>query len=368
MAISPVSAVTFGNKHNNVNFEGRKHRNGEEYHSTPIREKLAVPLAATVLAMSPMASSTKTLNDVEFADAHRIEMVNDVASIDEMHDGRVVGSKTFAGVREGSLSYDVKVDLVNTKGGSGYDEIYITHKSPVDTNPLKNKVKGLNKIKLALMSDDGRKGPEFESNAYSYVGSSIPFPLRNDVANYLEDALNSPNYHGEAKVKTISKGLRQTFNSLQNVPNGNKWAQVKQPYDYGKACGSTTITGDRGDKYTVTVYSPDGTDANVNTITLKKVGYPELEILGVVKETAIFEKGLANEKSLVYGDVMLVGQGQSGREYPIILDNKLAASLILILNDAQLERVRKLLSYYTDRTNTYSILESGSVLHYSNDK
>ena len=368
MAISPVSAVTFGNNHNNVNFEGRKHRNGEEYHSTPIREKLAVPLAATVLAMSPMASSAKPLNDVEFADAHRIEMVNDVASIDEMHDGRVVGSKTFAGVREGSLSYDVKVDLVNTKGGSGYDEIYITHKSPVDTNPLKNKVKGLNKIKLALMSDDGRKGPEFESNAYSYVGSSIPFPLRNDVANYLEDALNSPNYHGEAKVKTISKGLRQTFNSLQNVPNGNKWAQVKQPYDYGKACGSTTITGDRGDKYTVTVYSPDGTDANVNTITLKKTGCPELEIMGVVKETAIFNKGLANEKSLVYGDVMLVGQGQSGREYPIILDNKLAASLISILNDAQLERVRKLLDYYTDRTNTYSILESGSVLHYSDDK
>ena len=368
MAISPVSAVTFGNKHNNVNFEGRKHRNGEEYHSTPIREKLAVPLAATVLAMSPMASSTKTLNDVEFADAHRIEMVNDVASIDEMHDGRVVGSKTFAGVREGSLSYDVKVDLVNTKGGSGYDEIYITHKSPVDTNPLKNKVEGLNKIKLALMSDDGRKGPEFESNEYSYVGSSIPFPLRNDVANYLEDALNSPNYHGEAKVKTISKGLRQTFSSLQNVPNGNKWAQVKQPYDYGKPCGSTTITGDRGDKYTVTVYSPDGTDTNVNTITLKKTGCPELEIMGVVKETAIFNKGLANEKSLVYGDVMLVGQGQSGREYPIILDNKLAASLISILNDAQLERVRKLLDYYTDRTNTYSILESGSVLHYSNDK
>lgn len=368
MAISPVSAVSFGNKHNNVNFEGRKHRNGEEYHSTPIREKLAVPLAATVLAMSPMASSAKPLNDVEFADAHRIEMVNDVASIDEMHDGRVVGSKTFAGVREGNLSYDVKVDLVNTKGGSGYDEIYITHKSPVDTNPLKNKVKGLNKIKLALMSDDGRKGPEFESNAYSYVGSSIPFPLRNDVANYLEDALNSPNYHGEAKVKTISKGLRQTFSSLQNVPNGNKWAQVKQPYDYGKPCGSTTITGDRGDKYIVTVYSPDGTDANVNTITLKKTGCPELEIMGVVKETAIFNKGLANEKSLVYGDVMLVGQGQSGREYPIILDNKLTSSLISILNDAQLERVRRLLRYYTDRTNTYSILESGSVLHYSNDK
>ena len=57
MAISPVSAVTFGNNYNQVNF-GSKHKKGEEgYSSRPAGSLMkSIPLAA-LIAMSPLVNT-----------------------------------------------------------------------------------------------------------------------------------------------------------------------------------------------------------------------------------------------------------------------------------------------------------------------
>lgn len=38
---------------------------------------------------------------------------------------------------------------------------------------------------------------------------------------YIEDAINSADNHGQAKMYNYNKGLRLTYRELQNVPNGD---------------------------------------------------------------------------------------------------------------------------------------------------
>lgn len=64
MAIAPITSVSFKNNYNGVNFEGKKRNSGNNSGMTPMK-KLAVPLAATVLAMTPSNVSAKYDMDAE---------------------------------------------------------------------------------------------------------------------------------------------------------------------------------------------------------------------------------------------------------------------------------------------------------------
>lgn len=64
MAIAPITSVSFRNNYNQINFEGKKGEHGNNSGMTPMK-KLAVPLAATVLAMTPSNVSAKYNMDAE---------------------------------------------------------------------------------------------------------------------------------------------------------------------------------------------------------------------------------------------------------------------------------------------------------------
>lgn len=64
MAIAPITSVSFKNNYDQINFEGKKGNHGNNSGLTPMK-KLAVPLAATVLAMTPSNVSAKYNMDAE---------------------------------------------------------------------------------------------------------------------------------------------------------------------------------------------------------------------------------------------------------------------------------------------------------------
>lgn len=74
MAILPVSSLSFKSNYNNFGFEGRKDKKVQT-NSIPISHKLAVPLAATVLAMTPAPANS--LNIIEDYQTNDIELVDD---------------------------------------------------------------------------------------------------------------------------------------------------------------------------------------------------------------------------------------------------------------------------------------------------
>ena len=64
MAIAPITSVSFRNNYNQINFDGKKREHGSNSGMIPMK-KLAVPLAATVLAMTPSNVSAKYNMDAE---------------------------------------------------------------------------------------------------------------------------------------------------------------------------------------------------------------------------------------------------------------------------------------------------------------
>jgi hypothetical protein len=113
MTIRPVTSATLVSNLNQLNFEGRKKKNINSHHSTnTVSHKLAVPLAATVLAMSPMVSSGKGIQ-VPLDNVNSIEMVdsNDL-------NGRKIDEKTFIDSDASSLNMTTTIGLVNTKDNS----------------------------------------------------------------------------------------------------------------------------------------------------------------------------------------------------------------------------------------------------------
>ena len=88
MAIRPISNVSF---QNNINFTAKKKSEQPNYYSNPMK-KLAVPLAATVLSMMPMAASSRNMNiDIEDA-AARVEMFSPIVP---MQEDKVVATAKF---------------------------------------------------------------------------------------------------------------------------------------------------------------------------------------------------------------------------------------------------------------------------------
>ena len=81
MTIRPVASVSLVNRYNQLNFEGNKKKNQHQNSNSTnsISHKLAVPLAATILAMSPMAETSASARaDFDLNNTPDIEMVDDV--------------------------------------------------------------------------------------------------------------------------------------------------------------------------------------------------------------------------------------------------------------------------------------------------
>ena len=338
MAIRPISPISYANGYNKVTFESRKQKRGDENYSNPIRQKLAVPLAATIIAINSLSATSKPLDRIDINEPNKIEMVDGM-----QQSSRVVASKTFAKEYDPALgSYTPKVKLINTKGGSGFDKIeysLVMH----DRNNYDSKlgeVVGVNNSKLTIVGDDGSRGHTITSKSLKIKGGvSDELSVKPEQIKYIEDAIKSSDNHGNAKMYNYNGGIRMTYRELQNVPNGDILKNAKPAVSsFGKKCAEGRLDGDNG-TYMLRAYSPDGSDANVDDITIQKNEYPELQVRGIYVENAVFNKNCANEQNLSYGKIALMGDDKNGkRQLFFIQDDMLTAKLIRFIEQNDLAK------------------------------
>ena len=142
MVISPISSVSY---RNNVYFAS-KHKK----QSNPAIRKLAVPAAATILAIAPMKTSANYNFDVE--DANRVEIVDHMRVIEdvaEIQQRKIVQRGT---IKDASPIYgDAIMELISDNGGeTGYMQLtfknvsrykgHITENGKKVSVPIKDKI------------------------------------------------------------------------------------------------------------------------------------------------------------------------------------------------------------------------------------
>lgn len=367
MTIRPVTSISMLSAYNAVNFEGKKKKHSANNSSTnPVSHKLAVPLAATVLAMSPMAASSATNTKISETDtSHNIEMVDNISDF-EADNGTVIASKTFPPMKGAKFEIITpKISLVNTRGGSGFDKIIYSERVCEDGKyimTLERNILALNKAHFTLEGDDGSKYNTLTfcdielQDEHAFIKLAPTYSnISPEMKNYIENALKSADNKTDIKVNNYKLGLRQTNLSLQNVANGNILKEAQPFEDFGDLEGSSSITTKHG-TYTIGFYSKDSNPDDVELVTVKKHGFPELQVKGVYVNNAYFNKDRSNPQSLLYGSVYLLGRDKNGnRTHYFLIDDDLTAKLISILGQAPFKNALEYIDA-RDKTNDYSVL------------
>lgn len=373
MTIRPVSSVNFANGYNQVNF-GRKRKNiseNREDSRMTVNHRIAVPIAATVLAMSPLANtSAASIKMSELDSPNKIVMVDIPSQLDN-DAGKIVGSKTFPSVKGPKFeTVTPKITLLNTKGGSGFDKIVYSESVSEDGKHLYDKeykVSALTKANYSLVGDDGVKlNPltfydieVFEEN--SMLKTKLYHNLSDDMRDYLASALKSSDNHTDIKVNNYNLGLRQTIMSLQNVPNGDILKDAQQYEDFGEFVGTDSIKTKNG-TYKINCYSRDENPDDVELVTVKKEGYPELQVKGVYTNEAYFNKDYDNPQQIKYGSVFLLGRDKAGKiQHYFLLDDQLTMALISVFSNKVFANAAKHIGA-SDNVNYYSVSPSNKYI------
>lgn len=339
MTIRPVSSVSLVKTYNQLNFEGKKKKHSNSGHSSnPVSHKLAVPLAATVLAMSPMASSSANSIQVPIDNDNSIEM-NDSGT----QKGRLVGQETFIDVESPSLYISSTLGLVNTKDNSkNFDKIMYGVSSMVDmggfseTSSSEKPVTDYSDITYDLISDDGTKGLSFNVKSINVDGQTRPIFDKEKVA-YVESAIKSPNNKTDVAVHKENRSLRHDQISMKNVANYNIMKDAIPKKSYGKLAGSQEVTIGN-DKYWLGYYSTDDNMNDAEMVTIKKNDNPELWVRDVTLYNATINPKSSNPLKIKYSLVTLEGKD---RTYALI-DDQLANILIQVFNNDQFKNAAKI--------------------------
>ncbi len=280
----PVSAINnvFSRNTNNIGFtslKSNKDKYGNDTRTTSSFMK-AVPLAA-VLAMSPL--TTANINAANRIDdpSHNIELA-EVRSIDEAEQARkVVATKVFPSRAEAYGS--VKVRLVNTTGGAGFDKVELVFKDrngyEVDNGDASDYVTEIATYNYAIISDDGVNQGTMPLNVlYAKTPTLAISPViyaHDDVVNYLKEQLAKNPKKNVIPVNTYNRRLGPTLggglqnNAKKNTINNAKGMLV-DAQNYALA-SRKQIVGEN-DKYNVCVYR--NKSGGPNLVTCEKASNP----------------------------------------------------------------------------------------------
>ncbi len=279
----PVSAInSVFTKSNNVNFtslRSNKDKYGNDYNKSSSFMK-AVPLAA-VLAMSPLTTANIHAADRIDNPAHNIELV-EARGIDATEQTRkVVATKEFQSRADGYSS--VKVRLVNTTGGNGFDKVELVFKDRnglgYDDGEDSDYVTEIGTYNFTIISDDGVNQGTMPLNVM-YVKkpmvSGVPaLYAHDDVVNYLKEQLAKNPKKNVIPVNTYNRKLSPTLGGgLQNNPKKNTINNAQgitvDPNSYTLA-SRKQIVGEN-DKYSLRIYKNKNGGANL--VTCEKASNP----------------------------------------------------------------------------------------------
>lgn len=352
MTIRPVASVSLVNRYNQLNFEGNKKKNQHQNSNSTnsISHKLAVPLAATILAMSPMASSAsnKYVDRIEDTiELYEIENLNNY----EQSDRKIIKHKAY--------SYEASYQKPN---GEVYkrNEVRVVNFVSTDNNDST-----FEEVNIGVIDDTDKSNPkilktydlkDFCEYNYEIVSSdnsaSNNFSLQqmfiNDIekeqnSNFTRDVisekeickfvrseLESPRNNSGIKVTTYDRKIRPASSyDLQNVAPANTMKNAV-PCDYSKykRLGSQDYKGKNGN-YNITYYSITGAD-EIELVSLKKDGGPALTVRANIPAKATFFAQDSEPQIIEYGIVELK-DGNDKRHY--ISDMDLTNALTIIYNN-----------------------------------
>lgn len=327
MAISAVSAVSYGSNYNNLSFEGKKktkNKSSENYTSHTNASRLAVPLAAALTLMPLSSAKAKNYNNItpehvrtEYAENLKSNFVEDVKD-----GGVIIESKKFDTKEYGQMTVNVK----STDGDdSNFEEVEVSFKvyetrtktivpktlkvvgpqefgpyrlaSQDDTEELRNDIK----IETVLMTDD-----DYSNNKY-YCNNK-------EFMEYIETLRNDSRNHNKALSKTSIPRHRMRTDSNGTFQYGGYGEGVKntKPADTSGMKRVAELDFEASDeKYILRCYSTDGNDDNAEKVTIEKLGdgqtdgFPEVFVNKVMIPTHVVYPNSDNPMTFATGVVEL---------------------------------------------------------------
>ena len=343
MNIRPITPLANVNNYTNLTFDGKKKKNvNQNLNITrPSSHKLAVPLAATVLAMSPMSSaSAKTpLSDVA---ENKVELCENPGFLNL--GPKVIKSKIFTQSRKsaGGVPYDVqyRVNLIsNDLDNDNFEKIQIVVKEPgISDKPAVYNVSKLSTYNFSIVSDDGSESNSFSLDEVTthntkYDDDAYGNESHNTekiVCDFIKAELNSSRNNSKIERKVIARKIRPSmFYNLQNGKsenNMNEAVPISRP-DY-RCLGFQDFKGLNGN-YKFGYYSTSDED-KIEFVTIQKDGGPELAVRKNIIAKGIFNAGSSQPFILNYGITEVYDNNQ--KKY-YISDQALSNALVMVYND-----------------------------------
>ena len=314
MTIRPVTSATLVSNLNQLNFEGKKKKNSNVSHPiNNVSHKLAVPLAATVLAMSPMAKSyaNSNLNELNSEKNEVMTPENNV-----INEGNIIKTKSFVLNRKsaGGVPYTATYDVnfvSNDNDDSNFETVQILYK---ERNGVSSKgrlytVNKFNTYKFGIVSEDGSESNNFSLDEIEVYDTRIgkdaygnkAYITEKPICDYIKSQIKLNRNNSSVNPNVITRKIRPSSDlNLQNVAAKNKMKDatpiVRNNY---KRVGSDDIDGSNG-KYKLIYYSMPNSK-EVDLITLKKDGGPELAVGKNIIAKGIFNKGDSSPVTVDYG-------------------------------------------------------------------
>ena len=347
MSVRPVSLVSFGTNYG-INFSAKKKNNNKPNHihiDNPVSHRLAIPLAATVLAMSPMSSAAgnNRLSDVE--DTHRIELV------EQNNNGRIVDQRRFWIHKNINIHYDV--DFINTKDGSNnFDKVVVG----ADKGYPGWEVTKVIDNNYTLYSDDGVPAHKYnlkKMKILEYMGGmkddNVDLIYPQEALNCINNSLNSTKNKSDIRQENNNVKLYHTVFGLQNGTCANRLKDAVSEGNFGKLAGEQDYEGDNG-IYTIRYYSQDDNMDDAEVVTVQKKGFPELRLYSVSINNGIIENGPIENINIRYGAVTLV----AGNKVYNLLDDSLTEMMIAVVRNEACKNAAKDIELYEQTPIKYA--------------
>ena len=357
MTIRPVASVSLVSRYNQLNFEGNKKKkqpqNNHNGVSNSISHKLAVPLAATIIAMSPMAeTSASSRADFDLNNTPDIEMVDDVFESQDVQQNvktsTPVYKKSIASKDYNGKAKDYNFRFYSENGDNKINKVTITtgymskDASGESKYNVKNvSIKEIKPVEYNLIGDDGVSLGKINFDLMIF-GEPSPTPPMSSEENmeFLKKFMNGEiegfvNDGAIKKGEKISKNLRPgMYGDLQNGNVDTSWLEDGKKYGqyFGSEILSTTVKTDKGN-YTLRAYTRDDNVNDFESVTIQKDGEGEFRVAGLtVNQINFVDHAFLGELQL--GTIQLYKRNSKDKKVRIF-DNQLFKTLMQVTNDTR---------------------------------
>lgn len=357
MTIRPVTSVSMVNGYNQLNFEGNKKKkhpqNNHNRASNTISHKLAVPLAATIIAMSPMSETSASARaDFDLNNTPDIEMVDDVFAVQyvpqDVKKSTPVYKTSIASKDYNGKAKDYNFRFYSENGDKKINKVTITTgymskdlRGESQYNVKSVSIKEIKPVEYNIIGDDGVSLGKINIDLMVF-GEPSPTPPMSSEENmdFLNKFMNGEieGFVNDGAIKRgekISKNLRPgMYGDLQNGNVDTSWLDDGKKYGqyFGSEILNTTVETGKG-KYTLRAYTRDDNVNDFESVTIQKEGEGEFRVAGLtVNQITFRDHAFIGELQL--GTIELYKRNSNDKKVRVF-DNQLFKTLMQVTNDTR---------------------------------